>query len=82
MINLGDQVFVNKTHYSSYVEKGLVEGICQTPVDLQKYFNEDHPFYSTYFSWITNNKTIYVVHLENNIGRAGFLGKELSIVEK
>ncbi|WP_096188040.1 hypothetical protein [Evansella halocellulosilytica] len=78
MFNVGDTVYVNKHGRSEYVGKGKVKDICSEREELEKYFKESHPFYSTYVSWVKNNKTIYIVDLESNIGLAGFLEQELT----
>ena len=77
MINTGDKVYISKLH-NNYAAEGTVKDICTEIKALQKYFSEDHPFYMTYSSWINNNKSIYVVDLENKLGQAGFLATELT----
>ncbi|WP_096435140.1 hypothetical protein [Alteribacter populi] len=78
MFQVGDSVFVNKHGRSEYVGRGTVQDICEEITELDRYFNESHPFYSTYMSWIKSKKAIYIVNLESNIGQAGFLERELS----
>ncbi|UCZ54140.1 hypothetical protein LGQ02_05090 [Bacillus shivajii] len=78
MIKVGDTVYVNKLGRSEYVGKGTVQDICTDIQDLDRFFDESHPFHSTYLSWLKKGKDIYIVDLESNIGKAGFLVQELS----
>ncbi|MCD8509572.1 MAG: hypothetical protein LRY73_06600 [Bacillus sp. (in: Bacteria)] len=77
MFKLGEKVFVNKSVSGNYAGKGTIEAVCSTPEELGRFFQEDHPYFSTYLSWIMKNKKVYVVKIEN-IGHAGFLSQELS----
>ncbi len=76
LFNKGDHVLINKQN--SYIGKGTVFYICKTIDDLQSFFNESHPHYSKYALFITNNKPIYIVNLDGDMGQAGCLEKELS----
>ncbi|MBU9713114.1 hypothetical protein [Evansella tamaricis] len=78
MITIGDYVIVNKQGYTGYVGKGKVIDICKDFKDMEQYFSEDHPYYSIYVSWIQNNREIYIVDLDGNLGKAGFFIKELT----
>ncbi|TMW73391.1 hypothetical protein [Alteribacter natronophilus] len=78
MFTVGDIVYVNKQGRSSYVGKGNVTAVCRTLTELHEYFQEEHPFYDTYVSWIKKEKSVYIVELESSIGKAGFLEEELT----
>jgi hypothetical protein len=78
VFTVGDLVYVNKQERSNYAGKGTVTAICNTIPEVHEYFQDSHPFYDTYVSWIKSEKSVYVVELESNIGKAGFLKSELA----
>jgi hypothetical protein len=73
----GDKVYVSKLH-NSYAAKGTVIDVCKDKGGLEEHFSEEHPFFMTYTSWVKNDKPVYIVELESNLGLAGFLKQELS----
>lgn len=67
-------MIVNKKRIVGF---GVVTDICKTRNDLRKYFHKSHPHFSKYMLSIKNNEHVFIVDFKHDLGRAGYLKKEL-----